>query len=74
MIKVSLTTVNFAAGIESKRTAVAPVKPEPVMATVAPPAAGPPDGASAVTTGSAPITNGADAADRVLIAVAAVSR
>ncbi len=37
---------------EPNMTALAPVKPEPVMVTVAPPAGRPPAGLTAVTTGA----------------------
>ena len=47
VIEVSLTTVKFVAGIVPKSTAVAPVKPVPVIVTKVPPASGPAVGADA---------------------------
>ncbi len=41
VIWVSETTVKVVAAVEPKSTAVAPVKPVPVMVTEVPPAAGP---------------------------------
>ena len=41
VIEVALTTVKFVAGVVPKSTAVAPVKPVPVIVTNVPPAAGP---------------------------------
>ena len=38
---VALTTVKLVAGLAPKATAVAPVKPMPVIVTVVPPAIGP---------------------------------
>ena len=52
VIEVSLTTVKFVAGVVPKSTAVAPVKPVPVMVTNVPPDAGPDDGLMLVTTGA----------------------
>ncbi len=40
VIEVSLTTVTFVAGVVPKSTAVAPVKPVPVIVTSVPPAGG----------------------------------
>nr|WP_218003060.1 hypothetical protein [Nocardia asiatica] len=53
MIWVSELTVNEVAGVAPKFTAVAPVRPVPVMTTVVPPASTPAFGATAVTVGSA---------------------
>ena len=50
VIVVSLTTVRFVAGVVPKSTAVAPVKPVPVIVTRVPPAAGPLVGLRPVTT------------------------
>ena len=44
VIDVSLTTVKFVAGVVPKSTAVAPVKPVPVIVTNVPPTPGPPPG------------------------------
>jgi hypothetical protein len=44
VIKVPLTTVKLVAGVDPKSTAVAPVKPLPVIATDVPPVSGPADG------------------------------
>jgi hypothetical protein len=44
--------MNDAAGTEPKLTAVAPVKPVPVMVTVSPPSVVPVIGDTAVTTGA----------------------
>nr|WP_051022840.1 hypothetical protein [Nocardia pneumoniae] len=46
------TTVNEVAGVAPKFTAVAPDRPEPVMVTEVPPAAGPPVGLSEVSEGT----------------------
>jgi hypothetical protein len=51
VIDVSLWTVTLVAGVEPKRTAVAPVRLVPVMVTLVPPAAGPEAGVIAVTAG-----------------------
>ncbi len=53
VMEVSLLTVNEDAAVEPKLTAVAPVNPLPVTATVAPPASGPLDGLILVTAGAA---------------------
>ena len=53
VITVSLTTVKFVAGFVPKSTAVAPVKPVPVIVTMVPPAAGPSFGLTAETVGAA---------------------
>ena len=52
VIWVSLTTVKLLAGVPPKETSVAPVKPEPVIVTVAPPATDPLVGAMPVTPGA----------------------
>jgi hypothetical protein len=52
MIWVADVTVSEAAAAEPKFTAVAPVNPVPVTVTEVPPAAGPPDGLTAVTDGT----------------------
>jgi hypothetical protein len=52
-IAVLEATVNEVAGVEPKATAVALVKPEPLMTTVFPPAAGPLVGVTVLTTGAA---------------------
>ena len=54
VIVVSLTTVKFVAAVVPKSTAVAPVKPVPVIVTDVPPAAGPLVGLRPVTVGAAP--------------------
>ncbi len=51
VIWVSEPTVKEVAGLGPKRTALAPVKPVPVMVTDVPPAAGPEVGLMAVTDG-----------------------
>ena len=51
VIEVSLLKMNDAAGVEPKLTAVAPVKPVPVIATVSPPVAVPVFGDTTVTAG-----------------------
>ena len=53
VIEVSLTTVTFVAAVVPKSTAVAPVKPVPVIVTRVPPAAGPVVGLKPVTVGAA---------------------
>ena len=53
LIEVALLTVNEDAAIDPKLTAVAPVKPVPVMVTLVPPAAGPVFGFTPVTDGAA---------------------
>ncbi len=53
VIDVSLLTIKLAAGVPPKETAVVPVKPEPVMVTDVPPAAGPLVGLMAEITGTA---------------------
>ena len=51
MIEVALTTVTPVAAVAPNKTAVAPVKPVPVMVTLVPP---PPElGLTAVTVGAA---------------------
>src|SRR5665213_269625 len=59
---VSLTTVNAVAAVVPKLTAVAPVKPVPVIVTMGPPAADPPVGLMLV-----PIGVGATAKAAVLV-------
>jgi hypothetical protein len=51
VIEVSEFTVKFAAGMEPNETALAPVKPVPVIVTTVPPAVGPESGESPVTVG-----------------------
>ena len=51
VICVAFTTVTFVAAVPSKLTAVAPVKPVPVIVTVVPPVVGPLDGLRLVTVG-----------------------
>jgi len=51
LIIASLVTVNEVAGVPLKLTAVAPVKPVPVMNTVSPPAVEPDDGEMRVIDG-----------------------
>jgi len=53
VIDVGLFTVKLVAAVLPNVTAVAPVKPLPAMATVVPPASGPPAGVSPVMTGRA---------------------
>ena len=53
VIVVSLTTVKLVAAVVPKSTAVAPVKPVPVIVTKVPPAAGPLVGLRPVTVGAA---------------------
>ena len=53
MIVVASTTVKLVAGLAPKVTAVAPVRPVPVMVTGIPPCVGPEDGLSPETTGGA---------------------
>ena len=53
MIVVSLTTVRFVAAVVPKSTAVAPVKPVPVIVTGVPPASEPLVGVRPVTVGAA---------------------
>ena len=53
MIDVALFTVNDAAAVAPKLTAVAPVKPVPVIVTEVPPAVGPLVGLTLVTVGAA---------------------
>ena len=53
VIWVSESTVKVVAGVVPKSTAVAPVKPVPVMVTEVPPAVGPEPGATEVTVGAA---------------------
>ena len=53
MIEVSFTTVKFVAAVVPKSTAVAPVKPVPVIVTDVPPAVEPLVGLMPVTVGAA---------------------
>ena len=53
VIGVAELTVTLVAAVEPKSTAVAPVKPVPVMVTEVPPAAGRRSGLTAVTVGAA---------------------
>ena len=53
VIEVSLTTVTPVAAVVPKSTAVAPVKPVPVIVTEVPPAVGPVVGLRLVTAGAA---------------------
>ena len=53
VIVVALTTVTPVAAVVPKSTAVAPVKPVPVIVTRVPPAAGPLFGLMPVTVGAA---------------------
>ena len=53
VIEVALFTVNEVADVAPKVTAVAPVRPVPVMVTVVPPVAGPAVGLIEVTVGAA---------------------
>ena len=55
VIVVALTTVKPVAGFVPKSTAVAPVKPVPVIVTKVPPAAGPLVGLMPVTVGAAAV-------------------
>ena len=57
VIEVSLTTVTLVAGVAPKSTAVAPVKPVPVIVTGVPPASVPLVGLKAVTVGAAKNVN-----------------
>jgi hypothetical protein len=57
VISVSETTVKDAAGVAPKSTALAPVKPVPVMVTGVPPAIGPALGATELTVGAATKVN-----------------
>jgi hypothetical protein len=52
LIHVAEVTVKLLAAAPPKATAVAPVKPVPLIVTVVPPAAGPPVGLSPVTVGA----------------------
>lgn len=52
-ITVSEATMNEVAAVEPKVTAVAFVKPEPLITAVFPPAAGPPVGFTPLTAGTA---------------------
>jgi len=54
---VSLTTVKLVAGVAPNFTAVAPVKPVPLIVTEVPPAAGPLSGVTAVIPQKAPTVN-----------------
>ena len=51
MIEFELLTVNEVADVAPNLTAVAPLKPVPVIVTLVPPAAGPEDGLTLVTEG-----------------------
>ena len=51
VIDVEESTLSSLAGIPPKRTALAPVKPVPVIVTTVPPVAGPPFAESFVTVG-----------------------
>ena len=53
VIEVDETTVKAVAAVVPKFTAVAPVKPVPVMVTAVPPVAGPVAGLTDVTVGAA---------------------
>lgn len=53
VIWVPLFTVKVVAGVESKVTAVAPLKPDPLITTTVPPGRGPVFGVRPETTGSA---------------------
>ena len=53
VIVLALTTVNGVAGVTPKVTAVAPVKPVPVIVTEVPPASGPAAGEMPLTVGAA---------------------
>ena len=55
VICVAFTTVTFVAAVPSKLTAVAPVKPVPVIVTVVPPVVLPLEGLRAVTVGAATV-------------------
>src|SRR4030081_2648941 len=57
VIDVALLTVNVIAAVAPKLTAVAPVKPVPVIVTDVPPAAGPFVGLTFVTVGAATNVN-----------------
>jgi hypothetical protein len=52
VIWVALLTVNVAAATEPNFTAEAPVRPDPLIVTEVPPAAGPEVGLTAVTAGT----------------------
>ena len=52
VIWVAESTVNEAAGNPPNETAVAPVKPVPVIVTLYPPATGPPGGITLVIAGA----------------------
>src|SRR6478735_564937 len=54
---VALLTVNVVAAVAPKSTAVAPVKPVPVIVTLVPPAVGPEFGLTLVTVGAATNVN-----------------
>ena len=57
VIVVALTTMTSVAAVVPKSTAVAPVKPVPVIVTLVPPAAGPAVGLTPVTVGAAMYVN-----------------
>jgi hypothetical protein len=65
LITASENTVNELAGVEPKVTAVAFVKPEPMMTIVFPPAAGPLVGFTRLTTGVARASTTLEAYGRV---------
>ena len=67
VIEVELTTVKLGTVAPPIVTAVAPVKPVPVMVTDCPPASGPDDGLIAVTSGGAENTYAAPAAEALLL-------
>jgi hypothetical protein len=72
--ELALTTVTLVAGAVPKRTAVAPVKPVPMIATEVPPAAGPDVGLRPVTVGPyANVSAGGLAGDVPLAAVTVTS-
>ncbi len=55
VIWVALTTVKLVAAVAPKATAVAPVKPVPVITTLVPPPLPPEAGAIPVTVGAPPV-------------------
>jgi hypothetical protein len=57
VIDVLLTTVSLAGGFEPKSTAVAPLKPDPVIVTSVPPPSEPAAGLMPVTVGAATYEN-----------------
>ena len=66
VIEVALTTVTFEAVAPPIVTAVAPVKPVPVRVTDCPPASGPDDGLTVLTSGGEENTYAAPALAAVL--------